>query len=373
MKILLCTTTFQNITNGPTKFANFLSNKCDGTSGLEVHILSEDIEHEDARLYKCKIRALKKVLPIAPVYRMLKYYLTAKKLNRYHHFDYIVYNNAIYGIVHSFFRNSVAGMINDYNNQENISSGSLFDYRYVKKTIFKFFEKSAIKHLKVIITNSDFLTKQIADKYPKYGSKIVRLYKGIKLDENLKKNIYNWNAEEVPEIKMLFVKNDFITGGIQVLAKSLSLINLPFCVTIAGPDLKYKNQIEFLFEGSQNVRLNIKGRQSQQAVFDCMASHHIFCVPSLQEALGVANLEALNIGIPVVTSDAGGIPEVLDYGNCGFISKTGDHLSLANALKDCIYNKEVREKKVLNGFMQSKKFNSDFIPQNLETILNGTL
>jgi len=373
MKILLCTTTFQNVTNGPTKFANFLFNKCDGTSGLEVHVLSEDIEHEAERLYKCKIGVLKKVLPIAPVYRMIKYCSKAKKLNRYHRFDYVVYNNAIYGIIHSFFRKSVAGMINDYNNQENISSGSLFDYSNVKKKIFKYFEKSAIKNLKVIITNSDYLTKQIAHKYPKYENKIMRLYKGIKTDENLEKNIYNWNVEYLSEIKILFVKNDFITGGLEVLAKSLSLINLPFSLTVVGPDLKYKNQIESLFKTAQNVRLNIKGRQSQQAVFGYMANHHIFCVPSLQEALGVANLEAMNIGIPVVTSDAGGIPEVLDYGNCGFISNTGDQLSLENSLNDCLYNKEVREKKVINGFRQAKKFNSEFIPQNLEKILNGTL
>src|SRR6185437_2795679 len=127
-------------------------------------------------------------------------------------------------------------------------------------------------------------------------------------------------------------------GGLEVLAKSLSLINLPFSLTVVGPDLKYKNQIESLFKTAQNVRLNIKGRQSQQAVFGYMANHHIFCVPSLQEALGVANLEAMNIGIPVVTSDAGGIPEALDYGGCGFISNTGDQLSLENSLNDCLYN-----------------------------------
>jgi glycosyltransferase involved in cell wall biosynthesis len=354
--------------NGPTKFANFLYEKGDVGNDLEVHILTEDISKEKDRLYKCPIGFLKKILPVAPIYRMIKYYLKSQQLSKIYNFDYVIYNNAIYGLIHAFFKNNVVGMINDYNNQKNISTGFI-SYGFIKKSIFKFFEKKAIKYSHLILTNSDFLVKELKNRYPRHSSKIVRLYKGVELKENLQKNNCNWHVEDLDVIKILFVKNDFITGGIKVLAESLTFINLQFKVTIIGPDLKYTDEIRSFFKPS-NVTLNLIGRQAPKEVFNQMATHHIFCVPSLQEALGVANLEALNIGIPVVSSDAGGIPEALDHGNCGFLSRVADADSLSTALKNCIYKKEERCKKVINGFLQVRKFKSDFMPKNLNRILN---
>jgi glycosyltransferase involved in cell wall biosynthesis len=214
--------------------------------------------------------------------------------------------------------------------------------------------------------------KELRKLYPEYSSKIVRLYKGIEILEKVVKNNYNWNVTSMQEVKILFVKNDFITGGLKILAESLASINLQFNVTIVGPDFQYRDQIRAYFKTS-NVKLNLLGRQSQDQVFHHMATHHIFCVPSLQEALGVANLEALNIGIPVVSSDAGGIPEVLDYGNCGFLSVAGDAGSLAFSLRNCLYDNENRKQKVLNGFEHIRKFKADFILENLQMILNGSV
>ncbi|MEO6837527.1 MAG: glycosyltransferase family 4 protein [Ginsengibacter sp.] len=372
MKILLCTTSFRNITNGPTKFANFLYRNGKGENGLEVHILTEDIWEEDSRLYKCHIGFLRKILPLAPIYRMIKYYSKSKQLNKIYDFDYVIYNNAVYGLIHAFFKNNIVGMINDYNNQENISTRSVLNYGYIKKRIFKYFEKTAIKYSHLILTNSDFLNKQLKNSYRKYAPKMIRLYKGVEFRESLQKNDCSWNVEDLDNIKILFVKNDFITGGIRILAESLETFDLQFNVTIIGPDLKYADEIISYFK-TPNITLDFIGRQSQSNVFNYMATHHIFCVPSLQEALGVANLEALNVGIPVVSSDAGGIPEALDYGNCGFLSEAGNTHSLAVSLKDCLYNKCGRKKKVLNGFEYVKKFKADSILKNLQQILDGSL
>lgn len=372
MKVLLSTTSFQNITNGPTKFANFLYKKGNGEDNLEVHILTEDIEEEASRLYKCKIGFLSKILPLAPVYRMIKYYLKSKQLNNIYKFDYVIYNNAIYGLANAFFKNNVVGMINDYNNQKNISTHSLLNYVFIKRHIFKYFEKKAMKYSHLILTNSDFLTKELKRNYPKYSSKILRLYKGVELQENLQKNDCSWYVGNLDSVKILFVKNDFITGGIKILSESLASVDLQFCVTIIGPDLKYTDEIKSYFN-SPNVKLNFRGRKSQKEVFNDMGTHHIFCVPSLQEALGVANLEALNVGIPVVSSDAGGIPEALDYGNCGFLSETGNARSLAVSLNDCLFKRNERQKKVQNGFEFVKKFKADFILRNLKQILDGSL
>ncbi len=369
MKILLCTTTFRNITNGPTKFANLLYQNGNGIYGIEVHILTEDVSEDTERLYKCKLGSIKKLLPLAPVYRMFKYYNKANQLNKLYDFDYILYNNAIYGLIHSLCKQNVVGFINDYNNQKNISGDiSIFNYAYIKKTIFKQFERMAISSSKFIIANSDYLTNLLRSAYPKHKEKIIRLYKGLDIVEQLK-NDCNWDFEYLKFIQILFVKNDFLTGGLKILADSLSRIDLFFCVTVIGPAIRYSDQISSFFK-TPNVSVTLLDQQPQRKIFELMTTHQIFCVPSLQEALGVANLEALQIGIPVVSSDAGGIPEALDYGNCGFLSDAGDAQSLQSSLELCIRNKDLRRKKVVHGFEYVKKFRRELILSNLKMILD---
>ena len=370
MKLLLCTTTFKNITNGPTKFADYLYRNGDGNNGLQVHILTEDVSKDGLRMHRCQLGFGKKILPLAPFHRMIRYYGKASELNKLHQYDYIIYNNAIYGLIHSFFKPNIIGMINDDNNQLISNNGSAFNYLLIKKRIFRYLEKKAIVSSKYILTNSDYLTKLLCSLYPAQASKIKRLYKGVELNSQPHKNYSDWDVQNLECINILFVKNDFLRGGLSILAESLSKINLRFLVTVAGPEKKYFQQIESYFK-SPNVKLNFIGEQPQRVIFSLMISHHIFCVPSYQEALGVANLEALSMGLPVVSSNAGGIPEVLNYDGCGFLSKAGDSQSLTDSLEACIYNKEERRKKVLNGFDHVKNFKLDFLFENLRKILNG--
>jgi len=45
----------------------------------------------------------------------------------------------------------------------------------------------------------------------------------------------------------------------------------------------------------------------------------IFLLPSAQESFGLAALEAMACEVPVVASNVGGLPEVIQDGVCGFL------------------------------------------------------
>jgi D-inositol-3-phosphate glycosyltransferase len=69
----------------------------------------------------------------------------------------------------------------------------------------------------------------------------------------------------------------------------------------------------------------------REALFDRLASAHAAVFPSLSEGFGLAAAEACALGVPVVASDAGSLPEVVS-GRCLFFP-AGDATGLVRALE----------------------------------------
>jgi L-malate glycosyltransferase len=65
----------------------------------------------------------------------------------------------------------------------------------------------------------------------------------------------------------------------------------------------------------------------------------VLLLPSETESFGLVALEAMASGVPVVASDVGGLPEVVEHGVCGFLAPVGDVDAMAahclTILADC--------------------------------------
>jgi len=68
----------------------------------------------------------------------------------------------------------------------------------------------------------------------------------------------------------------------------------------------------------------------------------LFAMPSLQEGLGVAALEAMACGVPVVASATGGLVDAVEDGVTGIQVPVGDARALANAIARLSANPELR-------------------------------
>lgn len=99
----------------------------------------------------------------------------------------------------------------------------------------------------------------------------------------------------------------------------------------------------------------------------------LFLLPSETESFGLAALEALSVGVPVISSNTGGIPEVNKDAFSGFLSNVGDVESMTeNALK-LLLDKDLHLQFRKQAIEQAKRFDINNIIPVYESIYEKVL
>ncbi len=94
----------------------------------------------------------------------------------------------------------------------------------------------------------------------------------------------------------------------------------------------------------------------------------IFVLPSLMEGMGLVLLEAMNFGVPVIATQVGGIPEIIQDGESGLLVSPADSEGLAIAISWLLDSPVIQRQLVTGGRRRSKDFTIDNMTRQTEAI-----
>ncbi|NND84275.1 MAG: glycosyltransferase, partial [Acidimicrobiia bacterium] len=92
------------------------------------------------------------------------------------------------------------------------------------------------------------------------------------------------------------------------------------------------------------IREKVMFLGKHQSVQELVACADLFLLPSETESFGLAALEAMACGVPVVASRTGGLPEVITEGESGFLREVGDVDAMADAGVRILTDDALRER-----------------------------
>lgn len=221
-----------------------------------------------------------------------------------------------------------------------------------KSKFYKFLYKYFFKNTSVICLSE----RLVYDIKEVFNGPVYIVNNGIKQETYPEKK----HKHEIPVI--LFLSNFIETKGILDLLKAahlLKLQNLDFKLDLVGaPRFKIMSKINHLIE-EYNLQDNILsiGPKYGNEKKEAFQNADIFVLPTYNEAWGLVNLEAMQASLPVISTNEGAIPDIIDDNVTGFIIKKQDPVDLAEKIAILLKDEKLRvemgkkgKEKFLNNF-----------------------
>ena len=108
------------------------------------------------------------------------------------------------------------------------------------------------------------------------------------------------------------------------------------------------------------------GKQEQME--DILAIGDLFLLPSEYESFGLAALEAMAAGVPVISSNAGGLSEINVQGETGYLAEVGDIPAMSQAAISILEDKTVLNEFKKRAAAHARKYDITNIVPIYETL-----
>ena len=148
-----------------------------------------------------------------------------------------------------------------------------------------------------------------------------------------------------------------------------SKINSKLMMVGEGPEKR--KALRYVNDNNLKDKVLFLGNSSEIDKILCYSD--LFLLPSEKESFGLSALEAMAHGVPIISSNAGGIPEVNLNGKTGFISNIGDTDSMINNAMSLLSNPQKHKLFKKQAQLQAKKFDLESVVDSYERIYNDAV
>ncbi|MFH0940629.1 MAG: glycosyltransferase family 4 protein [Candidatus Omnitrophota bacterium] len=233
---------------------------------------------------------------------------------------------------------------------------------------------------KKVIAISDQVRQHLIDDFRLDPSRVELIYNGIDL-----KKFRDHSKDDVREqkIKLGLDPDKKVIGHIGRLS---SVKGQNVLVLAAERMMRARKDIQFLIIGDgdeaaelarlireKNLQHNVFIRPSMPDTSLALSLMDVFCMPSLQEGLGISILEAMASGVPVVASRVGGIPSIIKDGETGLLCAAGDVGSFSASLSKILNDKALAESLIEKAKQNIReKFSLDTMAQKTRRLYLST-
>lgn len=121
------------------------------------------------------------------------------------------------------------------------------------------------------------------------------------------------------------------------------------------------------------VQRNVRFAGRVDDVADLLRGGDLFLLPSETESFGLAALEAMACGVPVIASRVGGLPEVVTEGESGFLADVGDVATMTERAIEVLRDPERLEEMRRRAVRRADDFSADRIVPQYERLYENVL
>ena len=118
---------------------------------------------------------------------------------------------------------------------------------------------------------------------------------------------------------------------------------------MVGPDKDGSLEATRMYAEAQNVSVTFTGRLSKFSWLDLSKNYNIFINTTHFDNTPVSVMEALSLGLPVATTNVGGIPFLLEHRKNALLVDDGAVVQMADAVLELTHDLVLRDSLVRNG------------------------
>lgn len=234
--------------------------------------------------------------------------------------------------------------------------------------------RRTLRSARYITATSRFLLESTVSFAPDVMDKIEVVPFGVSLPEESMHKEYN---DDKGPITIVFAKAYLPNYGpdivLEAFARAYRESKQLRLVMMGGG--KMHRQLQRMAESLKIAAVvTIDGRVEPEEAGRKVGQGDIFVMPSYSESFGVAAVEAASYGLPVIASNIGGIPEVVEDGITGLLIPPGDEEKLAQAILRLAGDSECRRSMGEAGRrMVSEKYDIERCLDKMETVYRKAL